>query len=53
MCDYIELRFEGSAIKSVFKEPFTIERLLSKAASLLIIPEEQVLLQYRAVYVNQ
>ena len=53
MSDYIRLRFEGTEIQAIFREPFTMEWLIAKAASVLKISETQVQAFYQAVYVNQ
>ena len=48
----IKLRFEGNTLKGILREPFTIERLLNKAALILRIPLDQVTASYQPVFVD-
>ena len=52
MCDYIKLSFEGTAVQSIFRGPFTMERLVTKAALVLKISEPEIQASFQAVYEN-
>ena len=48
----IKLSFEGNTLKGILREPFTIERLLNKAALILRIPLNQVTAIYQPIFVD-
>ena len=53
MCDHVKLSFEGTDRKAIFKAPYTMERLVAKAALILKISQDQFQTSFEAVYVDE